>query len=282
MKNIKILSILMATIVSLGVLVGCGEKDNSKVDANNPQIEQEENQEPFTPFDKLPENKIVPEWVKSKYANYEETVSNYDKFFEIFWHENDDKEFREKHGFTDDLLAENYDVASIQKANPEMYEGAIISALIGSIKMGETLDATNEMMLEIQNYLAATLLQDKNEDYHLAPEFKELKPIETVKKYTESNKIEISEVNFPTDYKNMRICAGTMILTVDVGIIGTVDGEDFDISIPYDIHFVPREDLREGAVHRKTDFLSIMAVTSSVPYGTDSKFDCEYFFDLMK
>lgn len=276
MKTKKIISLFVASILIVAVIGGCSKKENTTVKKNDISIEsiQPEEGHVFA----IAENIIIPSFVTSRYSNYSSLVKDYVSGINTFMNDKNDTDFINKYGYQDIVKKDKCTCKDVQEVNPEFYEGFSTFLYFRSFDGFKHVTIGNSYLLQIQNYLQDTLLDEKNDGYTLSEDFLKLKPKKVVQDYLKENKIKITDIKYPDKRKCFDTTgAGTSMLTVDVPIEGTKDGKPFNETIRYDFHFVVSKDLREGAAidWNNLDKGEIMAVTNSFYSDTIGGFDYE-------
>lgn len=258
----RILSLLLVGAAMISLFTGCGKatKGEESISTNSSEKVEVVREDAF---ETIPENALIPEFIKSRYVNNDELLKDYRHFYIAMWCA--DKFFTEEEQAVLDKYGLSRDVSTLKESydkNPEFYEGAINYVMTTRMKDVERVPYMKELIVKAQDYLANTLLDEQNE-LDLSKEFKELNPEAFVKKYLKSNKIEIINVVFPQDLSGIFFRAGTTILSLEVTIEGEQDGIKFSKTKMYDFHFAASEDIRTGSDLRVLDNAEIMAVTDT-------------------
>lgn len=284
----RLLSVLLIGLLSTTIL-GCNIKNpNSKNDTNKTETKEEKDDTKVTKeeaFTTVPEDNIVPEFVKSQYEKEDEVL---DDFLEVY------------NALVRDVKSENYEnvqkklhlenasynstCQEIHDCNPDFYSGFAQFLLFTSAgsSSSDMSNLSKEMIKMAQDYIAYTLQKEKN-DVVLAPEFAKLDPQKYVQKYLKENNIEIKNIGYPQDWTSIHIGSGSTILRMEVIIEGTQDGEEFSVTKQYDFHFTAADDLRAGGEFRYKNCVALIAVTDSCfkeeKYGD---YQVDKFLELVK
>jgi len=274
MKTKKIISLIAVSILICGVIGGCGRKENTTVKKNDIAMESIQPEEGH--IFAIAENSIVPKFVTSRYSNYSNLVQEYLTATRLFRDDTMNQAFIDKYGYQKVIDKGTYTSKDIQEVNPEYYAGLSSFLYMKNIDGFQRASIEKGYLLQIQNYLQDTLLDEKSTGYTLADDFSVLKPKEVVQDYLKENKIKITNIEYPNDFE----CAdstgtGTVMITVNVPIKGTKDSKAFEETEKYDFHFVLSKDLRDGADFdlKNLDKGEIMAVTNSFYVQTIPGYD---------
>lgn len=263
MNKKRILSIVLAGIMSMGIFVGCGKsEEGSKGDTSQTTTKVDVVKE--SAFETVPENKLVPKYVKDAMANDESIIKDFSTFFDYYILEKQvdgHEELVKKYNLP--KLEDTEHVRDLQKANPEFYNFAVTHVLAAGQKELETAKYAKSLNSMAQDYIANTLMGEDVE-VKMAKEFKELNPQKQVKKYLKENKIEIENIIYPQEYENFHMGKGVNIMSLKFIIEGKQDGKSFSKEKVYDFYFIASEDIRNGADWRKENNCEIIAVTDTI------------------
>lgn len=291
MKNFKDKLIRAIVPVGLSILIlvsiaGCSSQNEVK---NNDEVhkQEEKNDNEEVRF-QIIENTIIPDFLKEKYKKEKELQKDYKTFKTILLNLEDESvsqeekdAFSKKYGF--DKLNGAVDIVDLYNCSPEFYEGFSTYFIMFTVPTNVLNNMIDDAQLQIQNYLKDTLTDEENNDYILANEFKELNPKETVKKYLSDNEIEITNIVYPEKYEAFESQAvGGLVVTVNVGIEGTIKDKSFRGTIPYDFHFVSSDNERHGKSNiGSTQRFEIMGVTPSYLNKDKETYDFSDFGDKL-
>lgn len=276
----RILSVLLIGLLSTTVL-GCNTKNsssNSNIDKTEIKVTKEE------AFETVPEDNIMPKFVYERYQKNEELLKDYEILVTGLFADNKDVE-----GLEETAKKYNIDINAKKcidayNCNPDFYKGLVQYAMARLVDQTEMSNFTKQMVLQAQNYLAYTLMGEKN-DVVLAPEFKELNPKEYIQKYLKDNDIEITNIVYPQDWTELYFGAGSNVMGMEVTIEGTQNGKEFNVTKLYNFHYTCKQDIREGASIRLDDSVAIIGVTDNC-FKTDYKkynnFNVETFLNTVK
>lgn len=277
MKKGKIISGLLCLTLMFS-LMGCDKVSLSKNKEQN--IENENILEKQSTTFKVVEDTMIPNFLITKYSKEDEILHDYKLFKTILLNLEDESitqeekdTFSQKYGF--DKLQGEINPIDLYNCSPDFYEGFSTYFIMFTTPTNVLDNLLKDAQLQIQNYLQDTLTTTENSDYVLASDFKELNPKENIKKYLSDNKIEITKVIYPENCKFFKSqTAGGLVVTVDVGIEGTIKGKTFKETIPYDFYFVTSDDERHGKSNiGSTKRFEIMGVTSSCFNNEDNTYD---------
>lgn len=272
MKKKRLLSLILVSALSVSMLVGCGKSEEGKSDKgtkNTATISKVDVKEEKA-FETIPENNLIPNYIKKHYSTYEESIEDYKTYLKLFLFNEEPEnaqEFLDKYGISRDIES----ITDVSKINPDFYEGAITYAISTTYESSKRMNYIHDMKDQVHKYIGASLAGDKT-DVKLAKEFEELEPIKYVQKYLKKNNIEITNITYPTTMKTLDL-GPTTIIELPFTIEGTQDGKSFSETKNYNFYFVSSEDIRNGADARYEDNIELMAVTDSV--FDDMKFNLE-------
>lgn len=270
MNNKRLLSLCLCAVVSMGLFTGCGKTEGKGESGQESISSQKVEEVKETAFETVPENALIPDYVKSRYVKEAELLEDYSTFQVAFWGadglENPRQdEVLKRYGLSLDITK----FKEVRDQNPEFVEGAIPFVLATSRKQTEMMPFVDEMIVKAQDYLKNSLLGEENQ-LDMSKEFQQLKPVEFVQNYLKKNNINITNVVLPDDMKHFHIGSGTNVVGLEFTVEGTQDGKEFTKTIKNDFHFAASQDLRDGADLRGTDNMSLMAVTSSAFEGANT------------
>lgn len=245
MKTKKILSYLLVGILSFS-LVSCGDKSNNgnggqNTNGENVSVVKEE------AFTTMPEQQLATDYLKEYLQGGDELYQEGMKFFNLYWKDEVDQEFIDKYN----LSYENnkvYELSELYNINSKLFTIAMNSNRHGlNCDLTDPVTFANKgLMPVVQNYLSDIWEDNKDGEYTLSPEFKELNPKKYVQKYLKENKIELTEVVYPTKANGLEQISGATVMNVTVTFKGTQDGKEFSKTLNLDFYFVANTNLRTG------------------------------------
>ncbi|QUH22038.1 hypothetical protein [Alkaliphilus sp. B6464] len=209
----KSLLLLITIFFVLTTLVGCGTK---------------------VPFETNPESEIKIESIEKSIQNSEKDKEFYEKYFQY-----------RVLGVMPKGLEEMFNALSDDELERKVENGEKL--FIINLLVKDSPQEVEQLVLEeIQNYIKASRMEEKELDFVLAPEFEKEKPIEKVKEYMNKNKIEVTEVVLPESFESINTWAYPMRYTYKYVLIGTIDGKSFEKEIVQDFYIgANTDDLHE-------------------------------------
>ena len=213
----------------------------------------------------MPEQQLVTDYLKEYLQGRDELYQDGFSFENLYWSDKENNELIEKYNLS-------YEKEKIYKFKElkEMNENLYIVA-INSNYHGLNCDLTNPvtfankgLMPMVQNYLSDIWEDNKDGEYKLSPEFEQLNPKKHVQKYLKENKIELTEVVYPTKANGLEQISGATVMNVTVTFKGTQDGKEFSKTLNLDFYFVVNQNLRNGEKQEVTpNVFEIMGVNIS-------------------
>lgn len=246
--NVKrIISILLIGAMALTV-VGCG---NSKKGAENNKSQSSTSADTTVTkeeaFTTIPENKLVEDYVKNPSLQDKTLLQDGEHFLMLYYNDKPDNDLIKKYNldYTKDVVYKSTDIAN---KYPELFEIGMNSLYTQMHEDKETTDTFLNKTLgtQIINYLSNVWMNEKNDGYSLADEFKEKNPKDTFQNYLKDNNIKISNITYPEVVKEYKKLTGTDYVSVNVTIKGTQNKKDFEKKIRVGFYFVPNKDIRMG------------------------------------
>lgn len=280
MKKKQIISILLTIALAVSVS-GCGNAASKGGESTSQQTAADiVKEEAFTT---IPEEKLVTDYMKDNLSG-EDMLQDGIDFINLYY-------FDKSNSGTDKLISKynldyvpkaTYTGAGLYSKYPKLFQIGITRLFANIHEKKESIDTlvNSKLGTQIVNYLSDAWMNEANDKYSLAPEFKEKNPKEIFQKYLKENKINITDIHYPAIASGFNYVAGANVSTVKVTIKGIQDKKPFEKTLALDFYFVANKDIRTG-VHDNDQIsdkdFEIMAVsTGTVPadqFNTSFKYD---------
>lgn len=248
MNKNKLISFALIGLLSLS-LVSCGDKSNKQNNSNSDKVEMT-----GEVFENIPEQNLVTDYLKENLKGGDELFKDGISFKKLYWDDVMDKGLISKYNLS---YEENtvYDIKDVSTKYPELYCIAI-NAIIASGNENEkdaAFFANKTLMPYVQNYLSDVWENDKDGEYKLAPEFEKLNPKKEFENYLKRNKIEITNIVYPTTANGLQKIAGSTVMNVPVIVEGYQNEERFSRKVNLDFFFTVSQDIRKGEQYDSKD-----------------------------
>lgn len=269
MKKTKLLSIILASVLSIS-LISCGgaKTENGGTNSNDSHNESVNVEEAFTT---IPEQQLVTDYLKENLQGGEELYQEGRDFKKLYWEDIINEELMTKYDLKQ--FEGDYNIIDLYNLNKELYNVAININVLNqnAEKSGDIAVLANKDMIPfVQNYLSDIWEGKEDGEYNLSPEFEELKPKKEFENYLKKNDIKITKITYPTSANGFESIAGATVMNVTVGIEGTQDGKDFSKELSLDFYFVVTNSFRTGTPQEiSPSNLEIMGVNLSSDKNSD-------------
>lgn len=245
MNKKRLISLVLGGLLSVS-LISCGGKtnengnDNTNSNSGKVEVIKEE------AFATIPEQQLVTDYLKEYLQGGDELYQEGLTFKKLYWDDIIDEELMAKYDLKQ--FDGEYKIVDIYNLNEKLYNVAINYNTFGlnCEKRDIALFANKDLMPSVQNYLSDVWENFEDGEYKLSPEFEKLNPKKHVQNYLKENKIEISQIVYPTSANGFESISGSVVMNVPVLVEGTQNGEKFSKKVNLDFYFVVTNGLRTG------------------------------------
>ena len=267
MKKKQLISILLISVLALSV-VGCGNTANKTEESTDKQVVTEVVKEEA--FTTIPEEKLVTDFMKTKLSHEDSFMNDSIGFVNLYVNDKVDSELIKKYNLEYDPKVV-YETKDLHQKYSELYEVGKTRLYTSFHLQKDDNDGFVNKQLggQIVNYLSDVWKNEKTDGYYLSPEFKELNPKDTLKKYLKENNIEIKEITYPTTVTGFNYVPGADVATVKITLKGTQNKKEFEKTLALDFYFAASEEIRNGTKNddklSDSDFQIMAVSTGTVP-----------------
>lgn len=254
MKIKRVLSILLISTIAL-TAVGCGKSTKTgdenviKTSTQSVTVNKEE------AFTTIPENNLVDDYVKDPSLQDKALLKDGIAFNNLYGADKPNDALIAKYNL-DYKPNTGYELTDLYKKHPVLFQIGMNSLYTQFHTDTDGYETFINKTLGEQtvNYLADVWMNNKNDGYNLADEFKEKNPKEVFQKYLKDNNIKITNMTYPSKVTEYKALTGANYITADLTVKGTQNKKDFEKTLELQFYFVPSKDISTGV--KKDDKLS--------------------------